>query len=580
MNWSQLKTILWLRWRLMRNQFYRRGELNIVLTILIAVIGTVASVGGLLGGFLIGGWLLPKASPVLLMFVWDLVIVVFLFFWMIGIVREVQRAEAIDIHRLLHLPVSLKQIFLLNYIASYFNFDLLILVPGMVGLILGLMWGKSVLMIWLAPLVFSFLFMISAWTYCLRGWLVALMSNPRRRRTIIVAMTAAIVLITQVPNLYLNVFNRQKYHPRKTTTQPKSKPQDLWTQLEEQLAVPSYLSAHKYVPPLWVGGGAGALARGDAWPALGASLASLGIGFLGLARAYQSTRRYYFGRAVEGAPQAAAPEAEVHVTRKNFLEGDLPWAPKPAIPVSLAFFRSISRAPEVKMALFGNIIMLVVFAGLFLSKTWTISSGRWGAFIATAAMALSTFGLTQLMLNQFGIDRSGFRSLVLLPTERKYILLGKNMAFLPIALGMGALFLVFLHFILHLTLLTFLATCLQLFEIFLLLCALGNLVSILVPYRISAGSLKPTKVPPKVTVILFLSHMFFPVALFPAILGPALGLLSTYFGWMRGDIVNLLVSLLLTAVVAAFYWKSLGWLGRLLQKREQEILQAVVVEAE
>ena len=34
MNWEQLQTILWLRWRLTRNQFVRGGQVNAVLAIL------------------------------------------------------------------------------------------------------------------------------------------------------------------------------------------------------------------------------------------------------------------------------------------------------------------------------------------------------------------------------------------------------------------------------------------------------------------------------------------------------------------------------------------------------------------
>ena len=37
----------------------------------------------------------------------------------------------------------------------------------------------------LLPLVLGFVFMVTAWTYCVRGWLAALMVNKRRRRAIV-----------------------------------------------------------------------------------------------------------------------------------------------------------------------------------------------------------------------------------------------------------------------------------------------------------------------------------------------------------------------------------------------------------
>ena len=45
----------------------------------------------------------------------------------------------------------------------------------------------------LFPLVFSFIFMVSAWTYCLRGWLITLMVNPRRRRNVLAIVTGSMI---------------------------------------------------------------------------------------------------------------------------------------------------------------------------------------------------------------------------------------------------------------------------------------------------------------------------------------------------------------------------------------------------
>jgi ABC-2 type transport system permease protein len=44
--------------------------------------------------------------------------------------------------------------------------------------------------------------------------------------------------------------------------------------------------------------------------------------------------------------------------------------------------------------------------------------------------------LVQFLANQFGLDRDGFRSLILSPADRRLILLGKNLASLPV----GAIF--------------------------------------------------------------------------------------------------------------------------------------------
>jgi hypothetical protein len=108
---------------------------------------------------------------------------------MIGIATEIQRSETIDLARLLHLPVSLNEVFLINYLASHFTVSVIVVLPAMLGLAVGLAHDKGPEMLWLIPLALSFIFMITAWTYCLRGWLVSLMVNQRRRRAIIVGVT-------------------------------------------------------------------------------------------------------------------------------------------------------------------------------------------------------------------------------------------------------------------------------------------------------------------------------------------------------------------------------------------------------
>src|SRR5205823_10822533 len=89
--------------------------------------------------------------------------------------------------------------------SSFFSLTLLIFVPAMVGLSLGLVFAKGPLMLLLLPLLASFLLMVTAVTYQFQGWLASLMVNQRRRRTIIVLVTAVFILVCQLPNL-LNVF--------------------------------------------------------------------------------------------------------------------------------------------------------------------------------------------------------------------------------------------------------------------------------------------------------------------------------------------------------------------------------------
>ena len=130
MNREQLKTILWLRWRLMCNQWRRTGGLGALIAVFIGVgaisVGLASFAGGMLGG-LLG---LGKASPQVIMLVWLIVTLVFLFFWMIGLLTELQRSETIDLQKLMHLPVALGQMFGINYLASHFSLSIVAAVPA------------------------------------------------------------------------------------------------------------------------------------------------------------------------------------------------------------------------------------------------------------------------------------------------------------------------------------------------------------------------------------------------------------------------------------------------------------------
>jgi hypothetical protein len=98
-------------------------------------------------------------APGVILGVWDGTIGAFLLFWIIGIVSEIQRSEAIDISKMLHLPVSMRGIFFVNYLASHVTASIIVFVPWMLGLSIGLAAGRGWAMLWMSP-VLGFIFMI------------------------------------------------------------------------------------------------------------------------------------------------------------------------------------------------------------------------------------------------------------------------------------------------------------------------------------------------------------------------------------------------------------------------------------
>ncbi|MHC4322754.1 MAG: ABC-2 transporter permease [Planctomycetota bacterium] len=582
MDWGQLRTIIWLRWRLSRNQWSRGGKFNALLTIIIVFIGLGIGFGGGIVGLLAGAFALSKASPTVMLVVWDLIIVVFLFLWLAGIVSEIQRSEMIDISRLLHLPISLRNVFVINYIASHVTASIILFLPGMLGLSAGLILGGRGFMVLMFPLVLGVIFMVTAWTYCLRGWLVTLMMNKRRRRAIIAGVTFAFILLSQLPYIFSNIMHdRERNKPKPTESAQSEQKTPDESREREKLVLPSgLLVAHKAVPFLWVGNGAKSLASGNVWPAVMGAAGGFLLGWLGLRRAYRSTIRFYQGQTAERRTKRKAKTEKLAGEGKNLIERQIPWVPEEAAASALAFFRCLMRAPEVKMMLGTNFIMLLIFGTMIFVRNSAKISDNFRPFIATGAVVFMFLSLSQLMYNLFGFDRGGFRQLVLLPTPRRQILLGKNLAFLPLAAGIGAIFLLIVKIGMGVSFVIITAAGLQLLAAFLIISMAGNLISILIPYRIASGSLKPTKSSTKTNILIFLYRMFFPMIIAPIFIPPAMGLLWSKVGWLPAGPVNLFFSAALLALLAFFYRLSLGSLGELLQRREQKILEVVTKEVE
>jgi len=579
MNREQLKTILWLRWRLMRNQWARQGGLGAVIAVLVGFGAFVMAAACFMAALLGAAFGLGNATPAVIMGVWFGATAVFLFFWMIGLLTKLSRSETIDLQKLMHLPVALGQLFVVNYLVSHLTLSIIIMVPVMLGLAIGLVIARGPEMALLIPLALSMVVMITAWTYCLRGWLASMMSNPRRRRTVIMCISLSFILLAQGPNLYFNVLGRHSVSTQKTGNDTRNAAsEEMFNHL---------VAIQGFIPPLWVSVGAQGLAENRVLPALYGTLGCLGLALLGLRRAYRSTVKHYLGEtggmvAALSKP-AEAPAKTPRATGKSgsrFLEWHLPAVPEQSAALALATFRSLLRAPEVKMAMGSSVIsMLIIGAMIFLRAPPTLSDTT-KPFVATGVAAFSVFILIQFFVNQFGFDRDGFRSLILSPADRRLILLGKNLAMLPVCLGVGAILLLLVSVWLRLPPLVLVAALFQLLTLLLIACLGGNLLSILMPFRIQPGTMKPTKMPGLAMLVMMLCQMLLPIVMAPVFIAPLLAML-----WLRAGLpefvpVNLLASCLLCGAMALIYGQALTPLGRLLQRREIKILGVVTVEVE
>jgi hypothetical protein len=293
--------------------------------------------------------------------------------------------------------------------------------------------------------------------------------------------------------------------------------------------------------------------------------------------------RLYTGQFTSGRrrPAAVARPAAVGTARPSghLLERKLPWLSEQTSAIALGSFRSLTRAPEGKMMLLTPILLVVVFGVMFLTRNADLPPAV-RPLVAFGAMGTILLSMIQLVGNQFGFDRSGFRVFVLCPAQRRDVLLGKNLAFAPVALGLGVMAAVLVQVLYPMDADYFLALPPQFVTMYLIFCLLANLLSILSPMQIAPGAFRPAHVSLIPVLLQLLFFFLFPVVLLPTLLPLGIALVLQRVQGMGGVPICLALSLLECVGVVFLYRLVLTWQGQLLQAREQKILEIVTTKAE
>lgn len=622
MNWRHFQTFVWLRWRLLVNQARRGGRLNFVLTMIFAICALAVALPLFFICLFIGSTTLSDVAPARLLAVWDGVMFGFVFFWGIGLVAELQRSETLALSKFLHLPVSIRGAFLINYISSLWRLSLILFAPILFGLGLGVAMARGGRLLVVLPLTVAFLLMVTALTYQFQGWLASLMSNPRRRRAVVMGSTAIFVLIFQLPNL-INMYS--PWGPRRMVDRAQAYA-DQMVELDRafkagEIDVAEYQRRHEQlrqrfdhsreddakqwqqtakllntiVPLGWLPLGVMAAADGNLLPALLGAAAMTVIGAGSLWRSYRTTMRLYQGHFTAGKggalkqPQAAVPVTETNAPaageteriapRGTMLEARLPGVSEPVSAVALGGLKSLMRSPEAKMMLLTPLILCAVFGATFMRTPAELPTLA-RPLIGFGAIAMALLGSLQLLGNQFGFDRDGFRVFVLCSAPRRDILLGKNLAFAPVAFLMAAIPFTVSQVACPMRFDHCLAMLPQFVSMYLVLSLVTNLLSIYAPLRIAAGSLKPASAKLVPVLLQFAVILIaFPLTQIPTLLPLAIEAALEWSGWRAGLPIYLALSIVECAAIAFLYRALLKSQGALLQAREQRILKIVTDRA-
>lgn len=619
MIWQHFQAFVWLRWRLAVNQWRRAGAFNSALMIVITVLAVATMIPLFIGTFALAAYLIPRAQPAYLMWAWDGLIVGFLFFWLIGLITDLQRTEPLSLSKFMHLPVTVTGAFLINYVSSLLRLSLIFFGPIMLGYGLALVYTKGAPMIIPLLSLGALLLMVTALTYQFQGWLASLMSNPRRRRTVVVVTTMVFILVSQIPNMInmsagRSTFGRFEAISRKHVEESQALVTELQSKkiafeeferrrkeldeahrsAREQVNRATFEKwergtrfANIAVPAGWLAVGVRYAAQGQVWPSLLGLLGMSLIGSASLWRAYSTTVGIYQGRFTSGAPRpvvAAASTTAVPIAKPakegaQFLELRIPGLSEQVSVIALAGLRSLIRSPEAKMMLLTPLIFGVIF-GPAIWRDGHKFPELVRPLVALGAMVMLLLGLLQLMGNQFGFDRDGFRVFVLSSASRRDILLGKNLSFAPVALGMGAVLLIVIQIVCPLRWDHFLATIPAYVSMFLMCCVFTNLSSIYTPIYIAPGSMKPSNL--KATTVLLQLLMFmiiFPVAQGITFLPLGIEAFVRFLGWPAAIPTYLVLSLVQCAAVVLIYSLIVQWQGSLFRGRELKILDVVTNRA-
>ena len=592
--------MLWMRYRILMNRFKKTGKLSRFFLTLLLIASAVVAVGGFVVALEVGLEELEGAEAKHILWIWLVLVVVFLFFWMVGLLAELQRSDSMSFKNLLHLPVSLEWVFIYNYLSSFISLSILVFLPPMLGfsLALVLVFGAQMLLGFL--LVLGFFTMLTALTYQLRGWLARLMEDKRRGRNIVMGITFCFVLLLQLPNA-LNLSgvlsdsssDWERYELQKAADTEGPEQAQAQAELAALLAEQEQSNARfanmismgaLIVPFGWLPYGMSATFDGRWLAGLLCLVGMFGIAAFSLARSYRATMISIVQGGADGgdaSPKAVAKAAAkakrtARGKAKNpLVEQRLPWVSEQSSAIATAGIQSLIRAPEAKMLLLSPVIMIGLFIIMLLKNPDRAGLAAYGPGMSLAAIAMGMLSLQQLLQNQFGLDRTGFRAYLLSPIPRHRILLGKNLALAPIAMCIGMISLLALQFLVGLGVEHFLGAVLQLVSAYLILSLIGNQISILGPMRLKEVGMKASGAKLRIVLLQMLSFILIPVSLAPLLLPWVIEYVLRDQYWASWLPIYLLLQAFgLLALLAIFRW-TLKQQGELLQQREQKILETL-----
>jgi hypothetical protein len=317
--------------------------------------------------------------------------------------------------------------------------------------------------------------------------------------------------------------------------------------------------------------------------------ACFGVGLLwvlSLRLAYGATLHYYQGettfnvRSKRGKVQPRQYATLRRVPGLDDVTAGLVWST----------FLNMSRHPQVRMMLLMPLVLSIIF---LVSATvqqqrleQQVPANMPGEMAKLEEFELAPFlfillpfiNLGVVMFNQFGFDSNGFRSLMLLPLDKRRILFARNLSFVPFLIILCVAFVAPAIYMTGASVERSTIALFQTFQIYLLFCTVGNFLSVLSPYRVGRNSMKGAGNRPMLMLLGLLAVVLVLAMAIPSFICLQIDTWLEFNPTWSAYPVGLGLSCLFIVLSLPVYLIALRYAARLFERREQRILARLVRE--
>lgn len=434
----------------------------------------------------LGLWLLPRATPFATLLVWDGLVGAFVAMRIVGLMANAHREDAVPLTRLLHLPLTLRSVFVLNFALSEVKLANVAFLPALLGLAVASTATVDVAAAVLVPGTLALGLCVAAVVHQFRTWSMSAVVPGRRRLPIGMLLLFACVLAINGLNLAV-LSNSGHHHDAEPGGVHEAQSPDA-TRSTEQLHrfEENVRLANVLLPPGWIALGAEGVARGTVWPGLLSAVGLSIIAGLSLRSSYRATLALYRG---SGSSSPAG------LRRRRRYRGMRVREPRD-VPLALAIARSAwrvwIRSARGKLTFFAPVYaaMLAGFATVGFPALLAPDSRP---LTAVGLVGVANFTMTALACNFFGLDGGAFRLFMVAPASRYALLAGKHLAALPLYALSACAVLVYLQAVAPLGIGHLAGVCLQGGVIFALSSVVGGKLSMSMAYAVLPASFTSPK---------------------------------------------------------------------------------------